>query len=317
MKLALISFDGIDPRVIYDNEIKLPHFHNFMDDAMHGIIQTSGHTIPSYIQTLTGLPYHETNFYWDVETGGFNRHRQTGYEFIWDFCEASMTLLNIPVIYPPEDINGVIISGMLAPDDVADTNLTTDDEVQQKLNEINYIHEVRADEVFDELGAEGMLNLLYETMDKRVEAAEWLINNRDNDLFYGVWTSTDRWFHRHHTHGVDYFKMYQKANDVLNQLLNIIPDDVPIWLFSDHGFAHLPQDDPVHTGHMYEGWYAVQHPSLPAHRNDSMNIFDIFATTVNYLECNKPAGTKGRIQFHREDQNQEVQDKLKDLGYME
>lgn len=317
MELALISFDGLDPRVIYDNRNRLSNFNSLIEDSVHGKWRTPGHTIPSYVTTLTGLPCSEVNFYWDVTNGGYGRHRQLNREWLWETVDASMTLLNVPVLYPPEEIDDCMVCGMLAPDNIADTNLALPREAQEELNEMGYIHEVRASKVFEELGAEGMFDLLVESMDKRVEAAETLIDLYDSDLFYGVWTATDRWFHRHHTHGVDYYKMYEEADRVLGDILHLLPDDIPIVIFSDHGFAHFPQDEGVHTGHQYEGWYSFRHPDVPPHRDDTANIADLYSTTVNYLGSKVPPHTKGRILFHREDQDEEVKDRLRDLGYME
>lgn len=317
MELALISFDGLDPRVIYNNEEDLPNLHEFMSDAVHGKWNTPGHTIPSYMATITGLPCNDYNFYWDVQKGGFGRHRQYDRDFIWELTDASMTLLNIPVIYPPENIEDCMVAGMLAPDHIADTNLARPKEAQEILNNIDYIHEVRADQVFDELGEKGMLDLLKRTMNRRVKATDRLIDKYDSDLFYGVWTSTDRWFHRHHTDGVDYFPMYEHADFTLESLLRIIPDDIPLVVFSDHGFAHFSQDEPVHTGHQYEGWYAFRHGGVPPHRNDTASILDLFPTVLNYLGGEVTPYSKGRILFHRDDQDKTVEDRLRGLGYME
>lgn len=317
MKLALISFDGLDPRVIYNNPDDLSNLHSLMDESIHGKWRTLGHTIPSYIATITGLPYSTYKFHWDEGEGGFSRHRQTERKFIWEYTDTSMTLLNIPVIYPPEEINDCMVAGMLCPDELADTNLATPESAQQILNDGDYIHEVRADEVFEELGAEGMFNLLSECMSKRTFAAERLIQQFGSDLFYGVWTAPDRWFHRHHTHGVDYWPMYERVDAEVEPILDIIPDDIPLIVFSDHGFAHFPQDDGVHTGHMYDGWYCIRHPNMPSFRDDSANILDLFPTVLNYLGERPPSITKGRMLFHREDQDNQVKERLKDLGYIE
>jgi len=316
MKLALVSFDGLDPRVIYDHPDELPNLHSLMDESIHGFWRTPGHTIPSYITTLTGLPTSTTKFRWDEGEGGFARHRQVEREFLWEAVNASMTLLNIPVIYPPEEIDDCMVAGMLCPDELAKNNLATPSSAQEILNDIGYIHEVRADKVFDEVGAQGMWDLLSESMVTRTTAANRLIRQFDSELFYGVWTAPDRWFHRHQTHGVDYFQMYERADEELDSILDIIPDGVPLVVFSDHGFAHFKRDEPATMGHMYEGFYCIRHPDLPSYRDDTANIEDLFPTVVNYLGGEPPDNGRGRILFHREDQDESVQSRLRDLGYL-
>jgi len=316
MEIALIAFDALDPRVLYDKRDVLPNFDKLISNSMHGKWKTPGHTIPSFTATVTGRQYNGFKFHWDNVDDGYQRHRQTGFDYIWEMTDASMTLLNIPVLYPPEDINGVMVSGMLCPDDLADSNLALPSEVQEMLNDIGYIHEVRADKVFDDLGAEGMLDLLKQSMRKRTEAAYKLIDDYDNDLFYGVWTSTDRWFHRGHTHGVDFFPMYEEADKQLGDIMKKLPDDVPTVVFSDHGFAHFPEDNGVHTGHMYEGFYSIKSDKTPNCRDDSVSIFDLLPTVLNYIGGDVPDACQGRVLFHTDEQDGQVKQRLQDLGYL-
>lgn len=317
MKLALISFDGLDPRVLYRNKSELPNFTAFMEESMHGKWQTPGHTIPSFTATLTGKQYNVTNFHWDDEGGDYQRHRQTGLDYLWDITDSSMSLLNIPVLYPPEDIDDTMICGFLTPDDVQDSNVARPLEVQEYLNSVGYIPDVPADDTYDELGGEEMFNVLSSVMSKRIEVAEWLINEYDSDLFYGVWSSTDRWFHQCHKHNESIMPMYREADEKFGDILDLIPDDVPIVAFSDHGFAHFEGDEGVHKGHAYEGWYSIKTSSVPNCRDDSASIFDLFPTILNYLDGEVPEMTKGRILFHTDEQDDQVRSRLNDLGYLE
>lgn len=317
MKLALISFDGLDPRIVYRNRDILHNFDSFMEDSMHGKWQTPGHTIPSFTATLTGQQYEETNFHWDGGKGNYQRHRQTGHDYLWDVTDSSMTLLNLPVLYPPEDIDDAMVCGFLTPDDVQESNLAAPIEVQEYLNSVDYIPDVPADDTYDELGGYKMLDLLTDIMSDRVEVADWLINKYDSDLFYGVWSSTDRWFHQCHKHDEDFIDMYKLADEAFGEILEVIPNDIPIIAFSDHGFAHFQGDDGVHKGHMYEGWYSINTSSVPNCRDDSANIFDLYPTVLNYLDGEVPELTKGRILFHTEEQDDQVRSRLEDLGYLE
>lgn len=316
-ELALVSFDGLDPRVLYNNRDELPNFDELLDNSMNGSWQTPGHTIPSFTATLTGMQYEETNFHWDGGKGNYQRHRQTGYDYLWEVIDASVTMLNIPVLYPPEDIDDAMICGFLTPDDVQDSNLARPMEIQKHLNDVDYIPDVPADDTYEELGGEGMKELLSDVMEDRVDVAEWLINKYNSDLFFSVWTATDRWFHQCTKHGEDMMPIYKKADDVLGEMMDIIDDDIPLVVFSDHGFAHFPHDEGVHKGHAYEGFYAIQSEKVPNCRDDSLSIFDLFPTVVNYFDGEIPELSKGRILFHRDDQDDEVRSRLEDLGYLE
>lgn len=317
MKIALIAFDGIDPRVISKNRKHFSTIDKILDESMWGEWNTPGHTIPSFIATLTGEVYNTVNFHWDEGKGVYQRHRQTEMDFLWDKTDSSMTLLNIPVLYPPEEIHDVMVSGFLTPDDAVESNLARPQEVQEKLNEEDYIHDVHADETFEELGAEGMFKHLGSIMRQRTAISEWLIEKYDSDLFYGTWTSPDRWFHQCHKHDLEHVDMYKMVNKVIENVLKILPDDIPIIFFSDHGFAHYQGDEGVHKGHMYNGWYAVYNSPVPSYRDDSLSIYDLYPTVKNYLDGEVDKNVDGRILFHQEEQNETVKDRLSNLGYFD
>jgi len=316
MEIACIALDGLDPRVIYNNPGLVPNITELMEESVHGKWQTPGHTIPSYIATLTGEKYEVCNFHWDDGRGEYQRHRQTEFDFLWDTVDASMTLVNMPVLYPPEDIDDAMVCGFLVPDSVADTELARPQEVQELLNEKEYIHDVPADDTYDEVGGEKMLDLLNDMAVNRVDVSKQLIEKYDSDLFYGVWTCTDRWFHQCQKHGEDIRPMYETADYVVGEMCDIIPDDVPLVVFSDHGFAHYDGDEGVHKGHMYEGWYTVRHDELGSYRDDSANIMDLYPTIVNCLSGSPPDNSNGRLLFHTDEQDQDVIDRLDGLGYL-
>lgn len=317
MRLALIAFDGLDPRVIYKHRDKLPTFDSLMEESMHGKWNTPGHTIPSFTATLTGRQYNVCNFHWDDGKGAYQRHRQTGFDYLWEEVEASMTLLNMPVLYPPEDIDDAMVCGFLTPDNLVDSNLARPQEVQDMVPD-GYMHDVHADSTYDSLGS-GMVNKMNEMMEERTRFAEELIDKYDSDLFYGAWTAPDRWFHQCHLHDEDFLPMYEMVDQRLSDILDLIPDGVPTVVFSDHGFAHYPSDnqDAVHKGHMHDGFYCVNTESVPNYRDDSMSIFDLYPTVVNYLTGEAPEEMNGRIMFHSGEQDQQVEDRLSSLGYLE
>lgn len=316
MELALIAFDGADPRVLYEKRDKLETFDQVMRNSQHGKWKTPGHTIPSFTATLTGRQYNNCNFHWDEDKGDYKKHRQTGFDYMWDEADFSMTLLNLPVLYPPEDIDDAMVCGFLTPDGLVEDNLALPDEVQEYLNEYGYIHDIPSDGTYEELGGEKMKEMLYQMMRDRVEVSEWLIDQYDSDLFYGVWTATDRWFHQCQVHGEEYMPMYEEADEVLSDILEVIPDDVPKIIFSDHGFSHFPGDSHIHKGHAVEGWYSILDADLPAHRDDACSIFDLYPTVMNYMEQDIKDEAKGRILLNNEEQEEEVASRLDDLGYL-
>lgn len=317
MELALLAFDGLDPRVVMNKDYDLPNLRSVMENNVHGEWTTPGHTIPSFTATLTGKQYNVTNFHWDKGKGDYQKHRQTGFDYLWDILDSSMTIINSPVLYPPEDIEHAMICGFLTPDSLHDTNLARPIEVQEMLNMRDYIPDVPADDTHDELGRDGMLDLLSEMMKERADISQDLIRKYNSDLFYGVWTAPDRWFHQCHKHGHDYMPLYHATDTIVGEMISFLPDDIPVILFSDHGFAHYSHDEGVHKGHMYRGWYCIRDSSSDGYRDDSASIFDLFPTVVNYLGGDIPDEVDGRVLLHTDEQDEQVESRLRDLGYLE
>jgi len=163
-------------------------------------------------------------------------------------------VVNIPVTYPAEKINGFIVSGMLAPS-VNSPGFTYPPNL---LKNYPRIREYRIDiEGAKHLDREKFIYEINKTIEERYNLFKYLLKNEDVDLFFGVFTSGDRFSHymwhffdpyhpyRKNESNNDIKKyenslleLYKKLDEYLGDLIDIFGADNTM-VVSDHGFASV------------------------------------------------------------------------------
>jgi predicted AlkP superfamily phosphohydrolase/phosphomutase len=165
-------------------------------------------------------------------------------------------VVNVPMTYPPEPVNGVLVSGMDAP------GISSDFVYPESLKE-NLLRMVPDYEIA--LHFSGYLdsfekrqdgvNVLLQSVDKRLQLTSYLMHNQPWDFLMVVFTASDKashyyWKYMDQTHpsydpmeaqklGTAIQLVYKKLDDTLGVLVNDIPEQSHVLLVSDHGFGPL------------------------------------------------------------------------------
>ena len=137
MRVLLFGIDGLAFRVL-DPMIEqglLPNFKRIRDTGVQGILKstTPPMTPPAWMTISTGLPpaAHGVYDFWSYdkdEQGQPQAHIVThrkGGKAIWNLLSdwgKRVIVANIPITYPPEPVNGILVSGYMAPD--TNSNIT-------------------------------------------------------------------------------------------------------------------------------------------------------------------------------------------------
>jgi predicted AlkP superfamily phosphohydrolase/phosphomutase len=197
---------------------------------------------------------------------------------VWDLigdAGKKVIVMNVPVTWPPQPVNGALITGMLTPRNA--DNFTYPRELAAELRERVGEYIVYSDEVYSKGRGEIFLNALKHSANQRARAAEYLMQKQPWDFFmlvfpetdtvsHGLWSAYDSTHHEHdpaqaakYREGI--LEIYQHIDDLLARLLNIIAsaegakqsptrdaeialsqeprlamtNDVTILLMSDHG----------------------------------------------------------------------------------
>jgi predicted AlkP superfamily phosphohydrolase/phosphomutase len=171
---------------------------------------------------------------------------------IWDLMgEAGkkVIVMNVPVTWPPQSVNGQLITGMLTPRNA--NNYTYPKELADELREHIGEYIVYSDEVYSKGRGEIFLQALKYSAEQRVKSAEYLIQKYPWDFFtlvfpetdtvsHGLWSAYDPSHHEHDPAEADKYRdgileIYQHIDGLLARLVSNVPQPVSILLMSDHG----------------------------------------------------------------------------------
>jgi len=242
-----------------------------LDANMGRMVQ--GHTVPSSLAIMLGRkPTIDgdivNRFRWDSpgvpQFKKMSTHRELDQkEFLWDVlgkANVKQLWMNTPTLYPPEELNGVCVCGVLAPPQgriahpkKVERKLKTGEYVESDASHRNqikegysYIHDVDKSQL-----SEGEIkDMAFEMIPNRTRHFLSIIEERGPFDFGYIWYSApDRL--KHHLHS------FENPEELLGQLLDslavsvltVIEETEPdnVILVSDHGFGEPPWRNNHHT----------------------------------------------------------------------
>ncbi|MEW6097024.1 MAG: alkaline phosphatase family protein [bacterium] len=272
-KVFVIGIDGGTFEVIQllIKEGKLPNISRIIDNGVSGelISTTPPVTAPAWVSFMTGKnpgKHGIFNFLGESHKNYKGRLltsvdiKTTTLWSILSIAGKKMVLVNIPNIYPPFPVNGVMISGMGTPSKESTFTYPTD--IYEKLvsNIGDYVVDYWDNKHFnkDKRNAEFYEEIIkkmdYMT-DKRRDAIFYLIREFEWDIFMVVFVLIDRlqhffWRFIDKTHpeydeilskrfGNAISKGYQKIDKIIGEILDEVGEDTTVIVLSDHGFGPL------------------------------------------------------------------------------
>jgi predicted AlkP superfamily phosphohydrolase/phosphomutase len=252
------TFDLIRPWV---REGRLPNLARLLDSGSHAELASTipPMTPPGWTSFMTGMNpgKHGIFDFTEREPGRYGvkivnaTDRQA--RSIWSLLSQSgkrVASIGVPLTYPPEPVNGVMISGFDSP--VLDRRIMYPPELFEELQRAVGGYPVSPDFVRHVVRGNPTraLEVICETMDQKARAAEYLLKREAWDCFMLVFGETDAgvhyfWGHRdpsspHHSRraepGPDPIrKIYEKADEILGRLWPLLPSGTGMVLVSDHG----------------------------------------------------------------------------------
>ena len=265
-KVFILGLDGASPEVIESLIAlgKLPTFEKLKKEGVMGKLRT---TIPpitgsAWSSFMTGKnPGKHGIFDFISRKEGtyhltpINAQKREGRPF-WSWVGDAgkrVCIFHVPITYPPEKVNGMMVSGMLTPPNR--TDYTYPRSLAKDLEKIIPGYRIHVTESYSK-GQEGrFLKHLDEVTDHRVKAMEYLFKQEDWDLFIGVvegidvvqhelWHCWDPNHFRYSAAGNRYSdaipKYYQKMDDLLRRIMEEwIDSRWTLIIMSDHGAGPL------------------------------------------------------------------------------
>jgi predicted AlkP superfamily phosphohydrolase/phosphomutase len=193
---------------------------------------------------------------------------------LWEIASQSgkrVLVVNVPMTFPPQNINGCLVSGLPA------TSLAT-----YPIELAGYIHEkhpgyiVYPDpgQAYSDQGIESFLAHLDEAIEKRLDLWQDLSSREPWDFSMLVFNATDVVQHamwkfmspdhpqynpRKATRYKDaILNIYRRIDGILADLLTRMDRDTVLWIMSDHGFGPLYNFIHVNTWLMKEGFLVLK-----------------------------------------------------------
>ncbi len=182
-----------------------------------------------------------------------NAKRRTGTS-VWSIVGQHgkhVGLVNIPLTYPPGPVHGYMITGMYTPSE--EVTYTYPPELKIELKQAIGGYQVFGQR--SKLDLDLALDGLFEAMDRRFKAADYLLSTKPWDLFILVLQETDIvqhkfWKYMDPSHpgyvpdGPARYKtaildIYRRVDEGLGDLLEYVDDDTVFILMSDHGAGPL------------------------------------------------------------------------------
>jgi len=276
-KVIILGLDGatLDLILPWAREGKLPAFQRMIDEGTIGELRSTIQplTAPAWISFMTGLNPGNHGIYdfirrkpqsYDVElVYAGNLRRKT----LWTLLSEAgkhIGAINIPMIYPPQPVNGFLISGIDTPGLGSPFTYPSDlyDELKRNVGE--YIIAVSGNSA--EEWAQGFRSMAR----IRTKVFDYLRRNKPWDCLMVVYAATDMSQHlfwrnmeglasgnpsaEDSTYGGIILEVYQTVDEMLAKLLDEVDDDTTIMIMSDHGAGPIKRAVYMNKWLEEQGW---------------------------------------------------------------
>ena len=153
--------------------------------------------------------------------------------------------MGVPTTFPPKAVNGILVSGFLAPDLKRATYPLY---IADELAAMGYLIDIDAWQARENRDA--FLDEIFLALEKRCEAMFKYFAQEKWDLFVTHFMDTDRLHHfvwgeveKGQPKFVDWFhRFYRRVDQMIGELVARLDEDVALMIMSDHGFCSLKRD---------------------------------------------------------------------------
>ncbi len=251
MRAVIFGVDGLSFRVLQPliQRGDLPNFARLQREGVSAEMLSTipPMTPPAWMSLVTGLKpaKHGVFDFWEFDVTSpalqsrLVTHRKGG-KAIWNILSEygkRVIVLNVPLTYPPEPVNGIMVSGLMTPGTMAP--FTFPQAFKKELYSV--IPDYRIDLSLEKTSPDYFLDAVLDMTEKRIRLQEHLLSEHEWDFAFLVYVGPDRIQHRIWAsiealspQGTRYFRL---LDDALGRVLNrLTPADV-LFVASDHGFV--------------------------------------------------------------------------------
>jgi len=245
-RVLVLGLDGATLKILEPmaKEGRIPALSRLMEGGAYGVLESTipPVTIPAWVSMMTGKNPGRLGLYdllkrvgYGVEPNEFCFKESNPVWRTLNHYGLKTGILNVPGTYPPDEVDGFMVTGMMTPSNSSPYASPT--ELRSELNSVyEYEIDVPPWNVMDE---EQLVEDIYRVTQKRGEAAEYLVGEFPCDFYMLVFTASDR-MHHYMWYKRDLVETYWEELDrVLARLLKLFGEETTVIVVSDHGFGTL------------------------------------------------------------------------------
>lgn len=255
MRTVIFGVDGLTFRILRPliERGDLPNFARLQHEGVTAdfISTACPFTAPAWMSIATGLrpAKHGVFDFWEHDTNTTSArpitksvtHRKAG-KAIWNILSEfgkRVVVLNVPLTYPPEPVNGIMVSGLMTP---APSSAYTFP-LSFKGELYNVVPDYRIDFSGDQVSAKQLYDQVMQMTEKRIQLQEHLLSEHDWDFAFLCFVGPDRLQHRLWssimTLDHEATRYYRLLDVALGRVLgHLTPEDM-LFVVSDHGFVGI------------------------------------------------------------------------------
>ena len=263
MRTVIFGADGLSFRVLRPliERGDLPNFARLQGEGVMAdfISSIPCVTPPAWMSLVTGLKpaKHGVFDFWEFDASSTTLKsrvvsRRKGGKAIWNILSEygkRVIVLNVPTTYPPDAVNGIMISGLLTPS--ASTPFTYPNLFKKELYQVvpNYRIDLapryRNDGSTEKTPPKYLVGDLLNLTEKRIELQEHLLSEHEWDFAFLCYVGPDRIQHRLWDAimllGQEATRYYRLLDDALGRVLKRLTPEDMLFVVSDHGFVGAKQ----------------------------------------------------------------------------
>lgn len=258
------TFDQLNP--LMDEGI-LPNLKDICDNYVHGELESiiPPVTGPAWLALATGLNPGKTGVFDYINKFSEESEEVTPVSpryyknrAIWDYLnnqDIKTGIFNYPTLLPAPEVNGFAVGGIGARGE--DENLTYPKELIKEIREISKDYKVVMNlrNKKYELNMNDFFNDINKILEDQVRVLKHLIKNKEWDFLFSVLSVTDWIQHvcwkfideKHPLYNskeaenpkLEYKKFWIRIDEIIGELLQLLPRDINFLIVSDHGFGPL------------------------------------------------------------------------------
>jgi predicted AlkP superfamily phosphohydrolase/phosphomutase len=251
MRAVIFGVDGLSFRVLHPliQRGDLPNFARLQHEGVEAdfISSVPAVTPPAWMSLVTGMKpaKHGVFDFWEFDVSSptlqtrLVTHRKGG-KAIWNILSEygkRVVVLNVPLTYPPDPVNGVMVSGLMTPSTQSPFTFPT--AFKEEL--FGVVPDYRIDLSTEKIPAGQFVDGVLAMTEKRIQLQEHLLSEHEWDFAFLSYVGPDRIQHRIwenieqlDPHATSYFRL---LDDALGRVLNRLTADDLLFLVSDHGFV--------------------------------------------------------------------------------